>query len=57
MITAIDTDVLVSLWDADDELNLAALEVLYDAYSGGSLVIWEPYSLNLRHFLDNRKSF
>jgi predicted nucleic acid-binding protein len=39
MITALDTNVLVALWDDDDELNSAALAALDGAYQRGGLVI------------------
>lgn len=39
MITALDTNILVALWDSDDALNSAALTALDDAFSRGSLVI------------------
>lgn len=39
MITAIDTNVLVALWDRDDTLNLAAQAALDDAFARGKLVI------------------
>jgi len=39
MITAIDTNVLVALWDRDDSLNLAAQVGLDAAFARGKLVI------------------
>lgn len=39
MITAIDTNVLVALWDRDDTLNLAAQIALDAAFARGKLVI------------------
>ena len=39
MITALDTNVLVALWDDDDALNAAALKALDNAYERGGLVI------------------
>lgn len=39
MITALDTNVLVALWDDDDALNSAALAALDSAYERGGLVI------------------
>lgn len=39
MITAIDTNVLVALWDRDDTLNLAAQAALDAAFARGKLVI------------------
>lgn len=39
MITAIDTNVLIALWDANDALNIPALEALDNAYRNGHLII------------------
>ncbi len=39
MITAIDTNVLVALWDHDEKLNSAALTALDNAFAAGRLVI------------------
>jgi predicted nucleic acid-binding protein len=39
MITALDTNVLVALWDRDDALNSAALTALDGAFARGRLVI------------------
>ena len=39
MITAIDTNVLVALWDRDDTLNSAAQAALDAAFNRGKLVI------------------
>ena len=39
MITAIDTNVLVALWDRDDTLNSAAQAALDAAFTRGKLVI------------------
>lgn len=39
MITAIDTNVIVGLWDANDALHLAAFDLLEAASSRGGLVI------------------
>ena len=39
MITAIDTNVLVALWDRDDTLNSAAQAALDNAFGRGKLVI------------------
>ncbi len=39
MITSIDTNVIVALWDADDTLHRAAREILDAAYARGRLVI------------------
>ena len=39
MTTAIDTNVIVALWDADDTLHRAAKEILDAAFGRGRLVI------------------
>src|SRR5690606_3215784 len=39
MITAIDTNVLIALWDERDTLNFIAQETLDRAYNNGSLII------------------
>ena len=39
MVTAIDTNVIVALWDADDSLHVPARGALENAQGGGSLVI------------------
>ena len=39
MITAIDTNVLVALWDRNETLNSAAQAALDDAFARGKLVI------------------
>lgn len=39
MTTAIDTNVLVALWDADDALHRAARPLLEQAHAAGRLVI------------------
>lgn len=42
MITALDTNILVSLWNEDDSLNLAAKAALRVALEQGSLIIAAP---------------
>lgn len=39
MITALDTNVLVALWDRDEALNSSAQAALDTAFAGGRLVI------------------
>ncbi len=39
MITAIDSNVIIGLWNADDTLNPLARKALEGAFAGGSLVI------------------
>jgi len=42
MITALDTNILVSLWNEDDSLNLAAKTAMRAALERGSLIIAAP---------------
>jgi predicted nucleic acid-binding protein len=42
MTTAIDTNVLIALWNEDDDLNTLARSALDDALGRGSLVIAAP---------------
>ena len=42
MTTAIDTDVVVALWDRDPTLSLAAQAALEGAFNRGSLVVSAP---------------
>lgn len=42
MITALDTNILVSLWNEDDSLNLAAKTAMRAALELGSLIIAAP---------------
>ena len=42
MTTAIDTNVVVALWDKDPTLNLAAQTALETAFNRGSLVVSAP---------------
>jgi len=42
MITALDTTILVSLWNEDDSLNLAAKAAMRAAQQRGSLIIAAP---------------
>jgi predicted nucleic acid-binding protein len=39
MMTAIDTNVLIALWDARDSLNVPARNALDSAYESGKLVV------------------
>ena len=39
MITAIDTNVLIALWDTKDALNVAAQNALDSVYDSGKLVV------------------
>lgn len=50
MVTAIDTNVLVALWDLDDSLNQAAQRSLDEAQSRGALVISAPVFAELLAF-------
>jgi predicted nucleic-acid-binding protein len=42
MTTAIDTNILVALWNEDDFLNTLARSALDDAFGRGGLVIAAP---------------
>ncbi len=42
MTTAIDTNILIALWDVDDNLNVLAQTALDRAYEQGNLVIFAP---------------
>jgi predicted nucleic acid-binding protein len=42
MTTSIDTNVIVALWDQDDDLNHAAEAALHRAYSRGGLTVCAP---------------
>lgn len=42
MITALDTNILVSLWNEDDSLNLAAKAAMRATLDQGSLIIAAP---------------
>ena len=42
MITAVDTNVVIALWDKDPVLNLAAQTSLEGAFSRGSLLVAAP---------------
>jgi predicted nucleic acid-binding protein len=50
MVTAIDSNVLVALWDPDDSLNFDAQRSLDDAQSRGALVIAAPVFAELVAF-------
>lgn len=50
MVTAIDTNILVALWDPDDSLNQAAQRSLDEAQSRGDLVISAPVFAELLAF-------
>jgi len=57
MTTAIDTNVLVALWDADDTLNSAAQSALDSALRRGSLVIPAPVYAELMASPDRSETF
>lgn len=42
MISAVDTNILIALWDEKDSLNVRALKTLDLAYENGSLVVCGP---------------
>ena len=57
MISAIDTNVLVALWDRDDSLNLAAQAALDAAFASGKLVICGAVFAELLAFPRRTESF
>lgn len=57
MITAIDTNVLIALWDADNTLNLMAQAGLDAAFRRGSLVIPAPVYSELMACPDREETF
>ena len=42
MITAVDTNVIVALWDPDERLSRAAQTALDDAFARGGLIVAAP---------------
>ena len=57
MITALDTNVLVALWDNDYALNSAALAALDDAFARGGLVISGAVFAELMAFPERTEGF
>lgn len=57
MTTAIDTNVLVALWDTDETLNRAAQRALDDAQNHGALVISAPVFAELVAFPARNAAF
>jgi len=57
MTTAIDTNVLIALWDKDDSLNHAAQRSLDEAHSRGALVISAPVFAELLVFPARNAAF
>ncbi len=57
MTTAIDTNVLVALWDVDDTLNGAAQEALDKASARGNLVVPAPVFAELLAFPKRTDAF
>src|SRR2546423_8818858 len=57
MITALDTNVLVALWDRDDAWNSAAEAVLKSARSRGKLVISAVVFAELLAFPRRKEKF
>ena len=57
MTTAIDTNVLVALWDRDDSLNRVAQQALDQAQSRGALVVAAPVFAELLAFPARSTSF
>jgi predicted nucleic acid-binding protein len=57
MTTAIDSNVLVALWNSDDSLNRSAQKALRAARSGGPLVISAPVFAELVAALSRNEAF
>jgi len=57
MITAVDTNVVIALWDKDPLLNLAAQTSLEAAFKRGSLVVAAPVFAELIAALGRNESF
>lgn len=57
MITALDTNVLIALWDDDDALNSAALTALDNAYERGGLIIGAAVYAELMAFPRRTEKF
>lgn len=57
MITALDTNVLVALWDRNDTLNSAAQAALDDAFARGKLVISGAVFAELLAFQQRTETF
>jgi predicted nucleic acid-binding protein len=57
MTTAIDTNVLIALWDADDTLNSAAQSALDAALRRGNLVIPAPVYAELMASPERNEAF
>jgi predicted nucleic acid-binding protein len=57
MTTAIDTNVLVALWNSEDRLNSAAQAALDAALNRGSLVISAPVFAELLAFPTREEAF
>lgn len=57
MTTAVDTNVVVALWDADPKLSLAAQTALEAAFNRGSLVVSAPVFAELMAAPGRTESF
>jgi predicted nucleic acid-binding protein len=57
MTTAIDTNILVALWDNDQAINTAARAALDEALGRGSLVIAAPVYAELLAFPSRNEAF
>jgi predicted nucleic acid-binding protein len=57
MITAIDTNVLIALWDRNDTLNLTAQAALDTAFARGKLVICGAVFAELLAFPQRTETF
>lgn len=57
MITAVDTNVLIALWDRDDALNSTAQNALDSAFAKGRLVISDAVLAELIAFTRRTETF
>jgi predicted nucleic acid-binding protein len=57
MITAIDTNVIVALWDRDDRLSAMAQTALDESFAAGKLVVGAPVFAELMAAPGRKESF
>ena len=57
MITSVDSNIFVALWDADNSLNLMAKRALESAHAGGKLIIAAPVYAELLAYPGRTEEF
>jgi hypothetical protein len=57
MITALDTNIIVALWDPDEALNLVVQSALDAALGQGKLIIASPVYAELMAFPGRSEAF